>query len=89
MRSWEVIFSDASQVQIARLDRAMRARVLDKISWLQENFEKVVPISLSANLTGLYKLRAGDYRVVYALDPMKCIIYIKVVEHRSRIYGKR
>lgn len=52
---------------LERLDPIIRERILTKVSWLEENFSYVVPEKLHQNLSGLYKLRVGDYRSVCIL----------------------
>lgn len=66
------------------LDSLIRERVLAKVSWLQKNFSAVVPEPLHRDLKGLYKLRVGDYRVVYTAH--KDAIAIELVGHRRDIY---
>lgn len=46
----------------------MRLRILNKIQWLSVNFEQITPLSLTGQWLGFYKLRVGDYRVIYELD---------------------
>jgi mRNA interferase RelE/StbE len=47
------------------LSQTIQERILRKIKWLSENFSDVSHQGLSANLSGLSKLRIGDYRVIY------------------------
>jgi mRNA-degrading endonuclease RelE of RelBE toxin-antitoxin system len=47
---------------------SIQERVLRKIRWLSENFDDVTPQALTADLSGLFKLRVGDDRVIYAFD---------------------
>ena len=49
--------------------------------------ENVSPQALSANLSGLFKLRVGDYRVIYSLAPEAKRITIHKVGHRRDIYN--
>ena len=66
------------------IDPLIRARIVTKVAWLQENLVAVVPEPLHRNLKGLYKLRVGDYRVVYAVRGE--VIFIEMVGHRRDIY---
>jgi len=66
------------------LDSTIRERVLTKVSWLGDNFGDIVPESLHRGLTGLYKLRVGDYRIAYSIRGN--IITIEIVGHRRDIY---
>ena len=67
------------------LDRMVGKRILKKITWLSRNFENIIPEPLSGEFTGAYKLRIGDWRVVYTFD--KETIFIHHVGHRREIYN--
>jgi mRNA interferase RelE/StbE len=51
-----------------QLDKTVATRILKKLQWLSEQGDNVTHQPLSANLTGFYKLRVGDYRVIYKLE---------------------
>ncbi len=44
------------------LTSMIQERVLQKIKWMFEDFDAVKHEGVSANLSGLFKLRLGDYR---------------------------
>ena len=66
------------------LDPLVREHVLAKVSWLEENFSRIMPERLHRELSGLYKLRAGDYRIVYSIQRDR--ITIETVGHRRDVY---
>ena len=49
------------------------------------NFDSVTPESLSGNYKGTFKLRIGDWRVVFTIG--NDLILIQTVGHRSEIYN--
>jgi mRNA interferase RelE/StbE len=49
---------------LEKLTQSVRERIVKKIIWLSENFEQINPQSLTADLSGFFKLRVGDYRVI-------------------------
>lgn len=57
------------------------------IVWLVKNFKDITPLALTANLVCAYKLRVGDYRVIYELSEVDENINILKIGHRSEIYG--
>ena len=67
------------------LTATVRERVFKKIHWLGENFDDIGHHALSANLSGLFKLRIGDYRVIYSFDDD--FITIHQIGHRRDIYS--
>ncbi len=67
-----------------KIDGPIVKRILNKISWLSQYFDAITPEPLSADMAGLFKLRVGDWRIVYEIG--KNIIVIKAVGHRREIY---
>jgi mRNA interferase RelE/StbE len=41
--------------------------IFRRLKWLSDNFDAMTPEALTADLKGLFKLRAGSYRVIYEL----------------------
>jgi mRNA interferase RelE/StbE len=41
---------------------------------------------LSGELTGSYRLRIGDMRLIYSVDETKEIVYIEVIGFRGDVY---
>jgi mRNA interferase RelE/StbE len=56
---------------------------------LAANLEAVGREALTDDLTGLYKLRVGDYRVLYEILHDEQTIVIHAIGHRRDIYRKR
>lgn len=69
-----------------KFTQAVRERISKKIDWLAENFEQITPMPLSANLAGFFKLRVGDYRVIYSFNDDLRVITIHQIGHRREIY---
>ena len=84
--NYSTSFTPESLVDLAKLDPSNKLRIARKIKWLQENFEQITPMSLTGNLIGYFKLRIGDYRVIYSIDYSSKILIIHQVGHRREIY---
>ena len=84
--SYQLEFTAEAIVDLEKLTQVVRVRVVKKINWLVENFELLTPQPLSANLNSFYKLRIGDYRVIYSFDDSG-IIVIHQVGHRREVYN--
>lgn len=69
---------------LEKIDRPIVERILNKITWFSKYFDAVTPEPLTADMAGLFKLRVGDWRVVYEIG--KDLIVIKAVGHRKDIY---
>jgi mRNA interferase RelE/StbE len=71
---------------LSKIDKSIAKKITDKLAWFSENVEHVKTISLKGNLSGLYKLRVGAYRVVYEIDHERKIITVHKIGHRRDIY---
>jgi mRNA interferase RelE/StbE len=72
---------------LERLDRQVMRRILRKLDWFSENFVRVVPESLAGEFEGTYKLRVGDWRVIYTVEGE--VVRIWSIGHRKEIYKAR
>jgi mRNA interferase RelE/StbE len=83
---YEIKFQPRALQDLERLDRAVVTRVLAKIHWLAENFDSIKPEALTGEFSGLFKLRVGDYRVVYEAHREKNVLEIHFAGHRREVY---
>jgi mRNA interferase RelE/StbE len=79
----------AATRELARLDKPIAQRVANRIKWLAENIEQISPQALKGELAGLYKLREGDYRIIYEILHDEETIVIHSIGHRREIYEKK
>ncbi len=81
-----VVFTPQAESNLTQLDRTIAQRVLRKIRWLAENFDDVTPEPLTGQWQGMYKLRVGDYRVLYTINQPEEQITVHLVRHRREVY---
>ena len=86
---YRIEFSQKAQDQLKRLDKVVAQRVLDKLAWLKENIDDVMPQGLTRDWRGKNKLRVGDYRIVYTIEKAEQVILVRLIDHRSRVYKRR
>jgi mRNA interferase RelE/StbE len=84
--SYFVEYEPEAIASLEKLSNTNRQRILTKIAWLAENFEQITPQPLTVDYAGFYKLRIGDYRVIYEFNGEEQIIFIDKIGHRSEIY---
>ena len=75
--------------ELERLDAAVARRIVDRIRWLAGNIENIKPEPLKGDLAGFFKLREGDYRVIYEILRKEHLVVIHSVGHRSTIYKRK
>ncbi|MGG6265769.1 type II toxin-antitoxin system RelE family toxin [Leptolyngbya sp. AN03gr2] len=69
------------------IDQKNQQRILRKIEWLAENFSELSPTALTGDLSGLFKLRVGDYRVLYSFSESTKVLTVHRIGHRREIYS--
>ena len=81
---YEVRIIRAAEKEMDRLPRVIHARISRRILSLEDN-----PRSRGAKkLSGReeYRLRVGDYRVLYTVDDKTCVVTVFAVGHRGEVY---
>lgn len=63
--SYQVEFTARGIAGLEDLSLTVRERVFRKIKWMSDNFEELSHQGLTGNLSGLFKLRVGDYRLKF------------------------
>ena len=86
---WLIKFTPEGEKDLIKLDKPVRRRVIIKLHWLEENFPRIVPEPLSNKWRGYFKLRAGDWRIVYEIDFADNQLIVHRIELRDKVYKKR
>lgn len=69
------------------LPETVRAQVMKKLRELGEGLDQF-PHERLQGLRG-FRIRAGDYRVIYDFDASRNILFLGSLGHRSKIYKAR
>lgn len=85
---YQIRIQDSAARELAQLDKQVARRVVKRTQWLAANVEAVKPDAPGGDLAGLYKLRVGDYRVVYEVLHSEQVIVVHLIGHRREIYRK-
>ena len=88
MPSWTLQLKKGAEKDLNNLDRSVRQRILEKLFWLEANFDDILPRSLSNKLSRYYKLRVGDWRIVYLVIQEAQEISVIAIDHRKDIYNR-
>jgi len=83
---YHVDFTPDAEADLARLDTPIAERVIKKLRWLADNLDTLKPEALTGEWQGVFKLRVGDYRVLYTFDKAKQKIIVHFVRHCHEVY---
>lgn len=85
--SYSVEYEPEAIADLKILNQAVQERIVNKINWLAASFDQITPQPLTAELSGFFKMRVGDYRIIYEFNREKRIIFIDRIGHRRDIYN--
>jgi len=83
--SYEVHTIRSAEKELDRLPTTVHARLSKRILALEDNPRPRGIKKLSGREE--YRLRVGDYRILYIIDDKRHIITILAVGHRREVYG--
>lgn len=84
--AYAVHFTPQAEEDLSRIDKTPAKDIANKIEWLSHNIESIIPAPLKGKFKGRYKLRVGDWRVVYSLEHTPQVVTIYAIRHRSEVY---
>lgn len=85
---YSVVFSKEALKDLKKLDKPTAALIL---GWIRKNLDgcenaRLHGKSLTANLSGKWRYRVGDYRLLAEIQDDKVVILLLRIGHRSEIY---
>ena len=87
--AWEIKISKRAENSLAAMDTTAARRIKQ---YLEEKVAtdlnpRRLGKSLHGNLSGYWRYRVGDYRIICEIHDEEVIVLVIDVGHRSRIYG--
>ena len=84
--AYKIIWHKEALEDLKRLDKPVRQKIFERI----EIYLSKDPIGLGKplrqNLSGMFRYRYGDYRIIYIVDIQNRLLTILEVGHRKEIY---
>jgi mRNA interferase RelE/StbE len=85
--SWSIEFTRAAFREFMKLETAVRERIAESLEWLASHpRSSVLDIKKLRAPLPVFRLRVGDYRVVYEVKSDRLVILVVRVRHRGRVY---
>ncbi len=89
--AWRIEVTETAKKQLAKLDHQVRSEIL---RYLKERIQtnedpRRFGAPLRKELTGRWKYRLGDHRLICQIQDDKVIVLVLMVGHRSTIYDRK
>ena len=88
--AWKIDFDPAALRELAKLDKPVERRIL---KFLRERVAKLddprqIGARLQGILSGLWKYRVGDYRLICSIEDDRLVVLVLRVGHRREVYKR-
>ena len=84
---YQVILEEPAQRQLRKLDRLTQRRLLRACARLEVN-PRTAQSKRLKGMSDLYRLRVGDYRVLYRIEDKRLLVLVIALGHRRDIYKR-
>ena len=84
--NYSIVFTERADKQLQKLAIQVQKIIIKKIKTLQDGTLKNNNIKKLVGASDFYRLRVGDYRVVYQIRERELVILVLKVGHRKDIY---
>ena len=87
MATYKVEFVKSAQKEFDRLAAKLQIKTAEALSLLAQNpFSELLKVKKLKGADTLYRIKLGDYRVVYELRNEQLIVLVIKIGHRSEVY---
>jgi mRNA interferase RelE/StbE len=89
--AWTIEYTTAATRSLSHLDRKTAKRILDYMDEKVAASEdpRALGKALSGVMSGLWRYRVGDYRIVCDIQDKRVCILVVDVGHRGNIYRRK
>ena len=85
MPEYTVVFARSARKELQALDRTIAGRILKRIEALRLEPRPSGCKKLEGT-DDLWRIRIGDWRVVYSVDDARTLVEVSVIRHRREAY---
>ena len=82
---YEIIIKPTAEKSLDSIPRSTRRRIADALEGLRDDPRPAGVVKL-AGTENLWRIRIGNYRVVYGIDDDRLIVLVLRVAHRKDVY---
>ena len=89
MAVYRVEFTKSSRKEFERLPGKLRLKTAEALHLLSQNpYSELLKIKKLKGAEGLYRIRLGDYRVVYEIRDERLVVIVIKIGHRREVYRR-
>ena len=86
LSGYQVYLSRVAEKQLCKLHKDIQQTIIKTLHWLVDNETHSLDIKKLSGYEKLYRLRVGDFRIVYEAMHKKVTVHVIYIGHRKNIY---
>ena len=83
--SYKILIDDKVIKDLKKIDKTWQSRILHKIKTVLAE-DPYRGKRLVGNLSPYWRLRVGDYRIIYEIEEERVIVEVIRIKHRKEVY---
>ncbi len=83
---YELTLTSGARRDLKRLDFKIQRQISDRLRWLCENCDECSHKALKGQFKGKFRLKSGNYRIIYTFNKQTQEIEVSQIENRSSVY---
>jgi mRNA interferase RelE/StbE len=86
---YSVQLTKSAAKEFKKLPNTIKKKVLEAFHFLSQNpYSEILKVKKMKGPIALFRIRIGDYRIVYEIVDKKLIVVIIKIGHRKEVYQK-
>ena len=85
MARYRVLFKPSADKALRKLPVSVQKRIVAAVDGLEDNPRPPDAVKLTGE-RDLWRIRVGDYRVIYSIDDKRLIVLVVRIAHRKDVY---
>jgi mRNA interferase RelE/StbE len=85
--AYTVLLAPAAEQQLKTLDKPLQQRITKRLTRLGDT-PRPHGVDKLAGEDNLYRVREGEYRIIYAIQDKELIVLVVKIGHRKEVYRK-
>ncbi len=83
--AYEIIIKPSAEKAFGKLPKALQAKILEALEQLSVN-PRPIGVKKLKSAFNFYRIRVGEYRVIYSINDTVLIVTIVKIAHRKNVY---
>lgn len=86
--AWTIKLSDDAKRDLKKLDKPVQKRIAEFLTSRLQTFDnpRMIGKALQGNLSGLWRYRVGDFRLICRIEDNELLILVIEIGHRKDVY---